>query len=96
MGVDSWPAHASSPDNLGTSLIMTKDKRMVVLHSPSAITASKSTKPKFLEYLESFLRDELKYLGVSEIRPSELRLQVLACLHGCGCLNHCLRCPRIH
>ena len=80
MGVDSWPAHASSPDNLGTSLVMTKDKRMVVLRHPSAITASKSTKPRFLEYLESFLREELKYLGVSEIRPSELRLQVRWCL----------------
>ncbi|KAK2189473.1 hypothetical protein NP493_106g07058 [Ridgeia piscesae] len=75
VGVESWPAHASSPDNLGTSFMLTKDKHMVVLHNPAALTTSKTSKPKFLDYLETFLRDELKYLGVTEVKPSELRLQ---------------------
>ena len=82
VGVESWPAHASSPDNLGTSFMLTKDKHMVVLHNPAALTTSKTSKPKFLDYLETFLRDELKYLGVTEVKPSELRLQVLDCFDG--------------
>ena len=33
-------------------------------------------KPRFLDQLESFLKKELKSLGVNEVEPSELRLQV--------------------
>ena len=38
-------------------------------------------KPKFLEQLEGFLKKELKTLGVSEVAPNELRLQVHVYIH---------------
>ena len=33
-------------------------------------------KPRFLDQLETFLKKELRSLGVNEVEPSELRLQV--------------------
>ncbi|KAI0230370.1 hypothetical protein LSAT2_019278 [Lamellibrachia satsuma] len=83
--LEKWPAHASMPDPCPGNVVLNK-KGNIVLARPDA--ASSACKPKFLEQLETFLYRELLYLGVSEMKPSELRMQASRPFsHGCTCVN---------
>ena len=57
-------------------MALTRDKHLVVVDEEVQGKPQMVPKPQFLQQLESFLKKELKSLGVSEVEPSELRLQV--------------------
>ena len=63
--LDTWPAHATSHSAGARG----RNQQVAVYE------AADPPKPRFLEQLEAFLAKELKSLGVSEVHPSELRLQ---------------------
>ena len=55
---------------------LTRDKQLVVVDEEAEGKPQLIPKPQFLQQLEGFLKKELKSLGVCEVEPSELRLQV--------------------
>ena len=73
-GLETWPAHCQNPSS--TSVALTKDKQLVIVDEEAQGKPQMVPKPKFLDQLESFLKKELRSLGVDELGPSELRLQV--------------------
>lgn len=74
--IDTWPAHASAHQgSTGASLQLTKDKQLIVIDKATAGRSQIVPKPKFLDQLERFLEKELRCLGATEVKPSELRLQ---------------------
>ena len=58
------------------TVALTKDKQLRIVDEETQGKPQMIPKPKFLEQLETFLKKELKALGVAEVDPSELRLQV--------------------
>ena len=74
--VDPWPAHASGHSVPSTSLVMTKDKHLVLVSDEQIGKPNMIPKPRFLEQLEGYLVKELRALGVTHVEPNELRLQV--------------------
>ena len=90
-GLDTWPAHSTPGANGGVAL--TRSKHLLVMDSANQ-QHGQPPKPRFLSQLESFLNKELKALGVSQVQPSELRLQVkyLCCISKTVlsyCYSHC-------
>lgn len=73
--MDTWPAHANNSRAVPISVSLTKDKQLKVKDETTGKTISQAPKPKFLEQLEKYLKKELQALGVTEVGPSELRLQ---------------------
>ncbi|CAD5115419.1 DgyrCDS4394 [Dimorphilus gyrociliatus] len=73
--LDTWPAHANNSRTVPIAVSLTKDKQLKVTDESSGKTISHVPKPKFLEQLEKYLKKELQALGVTEVGPSELRLQ---------------------
>ncbi|XP_041376205.1 translin-associated factor X-interacting protein 1-like [Gigantopelta aegis] len=55
---------------------LTHDKRLVVTKDDETSTLDMTTRPRFLEKLEVYLKNELHRLGVTEVKPSEVRLKV--------------------
>ena len=55
---------------------LTKDKQLRVVDGESQGKIQMVPKPRFLEQLEAFLKKELVAMGVTDVGPSELRLQV--------------------
>ena len=78
--VDPWPAHASGHSVPSTSLVMTKDKNLVLVSDEQLGKPNMIPKPRFLEQLEGYLMKELRALGVTQVEPNELRLQVIQML----------------
>ena len=74
--VDTWPAHASGLALSSSAAMLSKNKSLVILKEEEGGKAPIIPKPRFLEQLENFLRKELHALGVTEVTPSDLRLQV--------------------
>ncbi|WAR12866.1 TXIP1-like protein, partial [Mya arenaria] len=64
--LDSWPAHASGHSVPTTSLMMTKDKSLVLVSDEQMGKPNMIPKPRFLEQLENYLKKELRALGVTE------------------------------
>ena len=62
-------------------MALTSGKQLVLVDEESQGKPNMIPKPKFLEQLEGFLKKELKTLGVSEVAPNELRLQVHVYIH---------------
>ena len=60
---------------------MTSDSQLKVLDEETTGKIHPFPKPRFLDNLESFVKKELRVLGVSEMLPSELRLQVKVCFY---------------
>ena len=60
-----------------TSVVLTKDKHLRVVDEEAQGKPQMVPKPRFLEQLEAFLKKELVAMGVQDVGPSELRLQVL-------------------
>jgi hypothetical protein len=75
--LDAWPAHASGHSVPTTSMMMTKDKSLVLVSDEQMGKPNMIPKPRFLEQLENYLKKELRALDVVEVEPNELRLQVL-------------------
>ena len=75
--VDPWPAHASGHSVPSTSLVMTKDKSLVLVSDEQLGKPNMIPKPRFLDQLEGYLMKELRALGVTQVEPNELRLQVI-------------------
>jgi hypothetical protein len=73
--VETWPAHATGQISSGISVTITKNKALVVYNEEDMGRPQLVPKPRFLDQLESFLKKELRSLGVTEVGPSELRLQ---------------------
>ncbi|XP_048254732.1 translin-associated factor X-interacting protein 1-like [Haliotis rufescens] len=73
--LDTWPAHASGQALAATSAMLSKNKSLVMLSEDESGKPKMIPKPRFLEQLENFLKKELRALGVTEVLPSELRLQ---------------------
>ncbi|KAK7483032.1 hypothetical protein BaRGS_00025695 [Batillaria attramentaria] len=73
--VDTWPAHASGLALSSTAARLSRNKSLVVVSEEESNKAPIVPKPRFLEQLETFLKKELRALGVSEVTPSDLRLQ---------------------
>ena len=78
--VDTWPAHASGLALSSSAAMLSKNKSLVIMNDDDGGKAPLIPKPRFLEQLENFLRKELRALGVSEVTPSDLRLQVCSVL----------------
>ena len=74
--LDPWPAHASGHSVPTTSLVMTKDKSLVIVSDEQIGKPNMIPKPRFLEQLENYLKKELRALDAVEVEPNELRLQV--------------------
>ena len=74
--VDTWPAHASGLGLSSSAAMLSKNKSLVILSEEDSGKAPIIPKPRFLEQLENFLQKELRALGVTEVAPSDLRLQV--------------------
>jgi len=73
--VDTWPAHASGLALSSSAAMLSKNKSLVIMSDEDQGKVSMIPKPRFLEQLENFLKKELRALGVSEVTPSDLRLQ---------------------
>ncbi|KAL4234843.1 Translin-associated factor X-interacting protein 1 [Mactra antiquata] len=73
--LDAWPAHASGHSVPSSSLVMTKDKSLVLVNDEQMGKPNMIPKPRFLDQLENYLKKELRALDVVEVEPSELRLQ---------------------
>ncbi|XP_074645033.1 translin-associated factor X-interacting protein 1-like [Tubulanus polymorphus] len=73
--LETWPAHATGQIGSGTSVGLTKNKDLVVIDDEDLGKPQIIPKPRFLEQLESFLKKEIRSLGVVDVSPSELRLQ---------------------
>ncbi|ESO91005.1 hypothetical protein LOTGIDRAFT_191501 [Lottia gigantea] len=73
--LDTWPAHAGSHGFSSTSAMLSKNKSLVLVSEDEMGKLQMIPKPRFLEQLENFLKKELKALGVTDVTPSELRLQ---------------------
>lgn len=73
--VDTWPAHASGLALSSTAAMLSKNKTLVIMSDEDGGKAPIIPKPRFLEQLENFLKKELRALGVTEVTPSDLRLQ---------------------
>lgn len=73
--LDPWPAHASGHAIPTTSMMMTKDKSLVLVSDEQMGKPNMIPKPRFLEQLENYLQKELRALGVTQVEPNELRLQ---------------------
>ena len=75
--LEIWPSHASGQDVPTTSLMLTKSKGLVLVSDEQTGKPQLIPKPRFLEQLETFIKKELRALNVMEVKPSELRLQVM-------------------
>ena len=75
-GLETWPAHATGQAGNNTSIILTRNKQLVVVNDEMMGKPQMVPKPRFLDQLDGFLKKELKSLGVNDVEPSELRLQV--------------------
>jgi len=75
-GLDKWPANIGVHGIPALTLGMTSDHQLTVVDEETTGKVHPFPKPRFLDNLESFLKKELRVLGVSEMHPSELRLQV--------------------
>ncbi|XP_069112675.1 translin-associated factor X-interacting protein 1-like [Argopecten irradians] len=73
--VDTWPAHASGHNVPRTTLVLTKNKSLVLYDEDLMGKPQIIPKPRFLEQLEGYLKTELKALGVTQVLPNDLRLQ---------------------
>lgn len=73
--IDSWPAHASGHSIPTTSLVLTKDKHLVLVSDEHMGKPNIIPKPRFLDQLENYLQKELHALDVTKVEPNELRLQ---------------------
>uniref|UniRef100_A0A2C9JQP7 Translin-associated factor X-interacting protein 1 N-terminal domain-containing protein n=1 Tax=Biomphalaria glabrata TaxID=6526 RepID=A0A2C9JQP7_BIOGL len=71
--LDTWPAHASSLSISTTVAVLNKNKNLMLVKEDEK--GKITPKPRFLEQLETFLKKELQALGVTDVQPSELRLQ---------------------
>ncbi|XP_055891072.1 translin-associated factor X-interacting protein 1-like [Biomphalaria glabrata] len=71
--LDTWPAHASSLATSTTVAVLNKNKNLMLVKEDEK--GKITPKPRFLEQLETFLKKELQALGVTDVQPSELRLQ---------------------
>ena len=74
--LDAWPAHASGHSVPTTSMMMTKEKHLILVSDEQMGKPNMIPKPRFLDQLENYLKKELRALGVVEVEPNELRLQV--------------------
>jgi len=74
--VDIWPAHASGQTVPRTTLMLTKNKNLIVYDEEASGKPQMIPKPRFLDQLEGYLKKELRALGVTEVLPNDLRLQV--------------------
>lgn len=75
--LDTWPAHASGLILSSAAAMLSKDKSFIVARERESGMAPLIPKPRFLQQLENFLKKELVVLGVTEVTPSDLRLQVI-------------------
>ncbi|XP_052229726.1 translin-associated factor X-interacting protein 1-like isoform X2 [Dreissena polymorpha] len=73
--LDAWPAHASGHSVPTTSLMLTKDKSLVLVTDEQMGKPNMIPKPRFLDQLENYLKKELRALDVMTVEPNELRLQ---------------------
>ncbi|KAL5022681.1 hypothetical protein ScPMuIL_001836 [Solemya velum] len=73
--MDTWPAHASGHSIPGTSVKLSKNKSLILVSEEESGKTHIIPKPKFLDQLESYLKKELRTLGVTKVMPNELRLQ---------------------
>ncbi|KAK3586266.1 hypothetical protein CHS0354_006958 [Potamilus streckersoni] len=73
--IDTWPAHASGHSVPASSLILTKNKSLVLVNDEAMGKPRIIPKPRFLDQLEIYLKKEIRALGVIEVEPNELRLQ---------------------
>ena len=71
-GLETWPAHCGGQHAVSSTVTVNKDRRLVAVEPGRTRIIPK---PRFLDNLEKFLQKELQSLGVSEVEPSELRLQ---------------------
>ena len=83
-GLEKWPAHASTPDPGPGNVAVDKRKSLIMMRADVPCRASK---PKFLVQLEMFLYRELIYLGVTDTRPGELRMQASLTGGRSGCIS---------
>ena len=74
--VDTWPAHASGHAIPSATLMLSKNKSLILYDEESTGKPNMIPKPRFLDQLESYLRKELRALGVTEVCANDLRLQV--------------------
>lgn len=74
--LDTWPAHATDNATSSMSVVLAKNKHLLVLNDEDQGKAQIIPKPRFLDQLENFLKKELRSLGVTDVAPNELRLQV--------------------
>lgn len=74
--LDTWPAHASGNGTSSKAVVLTKNKNLVVISDEELGKPQMVPKPRFLEQLETFLKKELRALGVTNVEANELRLQV--------------------
>lgn len=74
--VDTWPAHASGQAGASTTLMLSKNKSLILYDEEAMGKPKMIPKPRFLEQLESYLKKELRALGVTDVNANELRLQV--------------------
>lgn len=75
--VDTWPAHASGQAGASTTLMLSKNKSLILYDEEAMGKPKMIPKPRFLEQLESYLKKELRALGVTDVNANELRLQVI-------------------
>lgn len=73
--VDTWPAHASGHAVGNVSMMLSKNKSLVIYNDEDFGKPQVIPKPRFLDQLETYLKKELRALGVTEVMPNELRLQ---------------------
>lgn len=73
--LDTWPAHASGQALSSTTAMLSKNKSLVLVNEEDMGKPQMVPKPRFLDQLESFLKKELRALGVIDVQPSDLRLQ---------------------
>ncbi|XP_064611191.1 translin-associated factor X-interacting protein 1-like isoform X2 [Liolophura sinensis] len=73
--LDTWPAHASGNATSSKAVVLTKNKNLVVISDEELGKPQMVPKPRFLEQLETFLKKELRALGVTNVEANELRLQ---------------------
>ena len=79
--METWPAHASGNAASSTSVALTRNKQLVVVNDEEMGKPRVIPKPKFLDQLEGFLKKELRALGVMDVQPDDLRLQVKICIN---------------
>lgn len=79
--LDIWPAYASGQSLSCTSAMLSKTKSLVLVNEEDSGRSQTVPKPHFLEQLENFLKRELRALGVIDVQPSDLRLQVRNCVY---------------